>query len=93
LQDWSSCEDEELFFFICLLLILLLYPWGFNKHVGLFYKITFLRKVCKRGEFKMAKYSKECVCGIIISSKNEKELSKLIKKHVAKSHASNEAEG
>jgi|LauGreSuBDMM15SN_2_FD.fasta_scaffold79964_4 hypothetical protein len=41
----------------------------------------------------MAKYSKECVCGIIISSKNEKELSKLIKKHVAKSHASNEAEG
>ena len=35
----------------------------------------------------MAKYSKECVCGIIISTKNEKELNKLTKKHVAKSHA------
>jgi hypothetical protein len=35
----------------------------------------------------MAEYSKECVCGLIISSKKEKELNKLTKKHVAKSHA------
>ena len=34
----------------------------------------------------MAKYGKVCECGISISTKKEKELNKLIKKHVAKSH-------
>jgi len=47
---------------------------------------SFSSKVIGRKELIMAKYGKVCECGISISTKKEKELNKLIKKHVAKSH-------
>ena len=50
------------------------------------FTFSFTSKVIDRKELIMAKYGKVCECGISISTKKEKELNKLIKKHVAKSH-------